>query len=78
MVIISLFISSVTFSILFITLSHFVYSFVTFIFVYTSHQCPRGGERLAGRYSAVERWRRLLRLSRLWVRGRLVGASRDG
>ena len=58
--------------------SLFVYSFVTFFLVYTSHQCPRGGERLAGRYSVVERLRRLLRLSRLWVRGRLVGAPRDG
>ena len=47
--------------------------------IYTwSHQYPRGGERLAGRYSAVERLRRLLRLSRFWVRGRFVGTSRGG
>ena len=42
------------------------------------HQCPHGGECLAGRYSAVERLRRLLRLSRLWVHGRSVGTSRGG
>ena len=46
--------------------------------VYKSHQRPRGGERLAGRYIAEEQLRRRLRLGHLEVRGRLVGASREG
>ena len=48
------------------------------IFVYKVHQRPRGGERLAGQYNAVERFLRLLRLSRFVVRVRFVGTSREG
>ena len=46
--------------------------------VYKSHQRPCGGERLAGRYIAEERFLRRLRLSRLCERERPVGASRVG
>ena len=67
------------------SLNCFVYKSYQSIFVYRrgitytrSHQCPRGGERLAGRYTAKERLHRRLRLSRLEVRGRLVGASSVG
>ena len=65
------------------SLPYFVYNTSHFLFIELdhykrSHQCPRGGERLAGRYIAEERLRRRLRLSRLEVRGRLVGASHVG
>ena len=46
--------------------------------VYRIHQCPRGGERLAGRYNAEERLRRLLRAGRCAGRVRSVGTSREG
>ena len=54
---------------------NFVY---TSLFVYTIHQRPRGGERLAGRYNAEERLRRLLRAGRCAGRVRSVGTSREG
>ena len=68
------------------SLSAFVYTSHVIVFVYTSqidfvykvHQRPRGGERLAGRYNAVERFLRLLRLSRFVVHARFVGTSREG
>ena len=52
--------------------------FVYTSFVYMIHQCPRGGERLAGRYNAEERLRRLLRAGRCAGRVRSVGTSREG
>ena len=48
------------------------------LFVYRIHQRPRGGERLAGRYNAEERLRRLLRPGRCAGRVRSVGTSREG
>ena len=42
------------------------------------HQCPCGGERLAGRYNAEERLRRLLRAGRCAGHVRSVGTSREG
>ena len=51
---------------------------VKLTFVYRVHQRPRGGEHLAGRYNAVERFLCLLRLSRFVVRVRFVGTSRGG
>ena len=48
------------------------------VFVYKIHQRPRGGERLAGRYNAEERLRRLLRAGRCAGRVRSVGTSREG
>ena len=56
----------------------FVYTSHQFYFVYKIHQRPRGGERLAGRYSAEERLQRLLRPSRCAGRVRSVGTSREG
>ena len=62
----------------------FLYQSVIYCFVYTSqivyriHLCPRGGERLAGRYNAEERLRRLLRAGRCAGRVRSVGTSREG
>ena len=59
--------------------SFFVYTSHNIVkIVYKSHQRPRGGERLAGRYIAEERFLRRLRLSRLCERKRPVGASRVG
>ena len=46
--------------------------------VYTTHQRPRGGERLAGRYSADELLRRLLRAGRCAGRVWSVGTTREG
>ena len=55
----------------------YVFLFIP-VFVYTIHQRPRGGERLAGRYNAEEHLRRLLRAGRCAGRVRSVGTSREG
>ena len=52
--------------------------FIPVIIVYRIHQRPRGGERLAGRYNAEERLRRLLRPGRCEGRVRSMGTSREG
>ena len=63
---------------LFIPVIDFLLIPVIYQFVYIIHQRPRGGERLAGRYSADERLRRLLRAGRCAGRVRSVGTSREG
>ena len=74
------------FSCLYQSLCYFVYTSHKLLLFFTSHQLivyrvhqrPRGGERLAGRYNAEERFLRLLRLSRCAGRVRFVGTSREG
>ena len=50
----------------------------SYIFIYRIHQRPRGGERLAGRYNAEERFLRRLRPRRCEGRERSVGTSHTG
>ena len=57
---------------LFIPVIDFLLIPVIYQFAYIIHQRPRGGERLAGRYSADERLRRLLRAGRCAGRVRSV------
>ena len=59
-------------------ISHTYFLLFIPVFVYAIHQRPRGGERLAGRYNAEERLRRLLRAGRCAGRVRSVGTSREG
>ena len=59
------------------TSQSYIALFIPVRFVYRIHQCPRGGERLAGRYNADERLRRLLRAGRCAGRVRSVGTSRE-